>query len=97
MSDVAAAADDDLMMMMTARSAPRSSLGSSLARSRDLNGLAAATAAAAAPFTFLKRHRVVAAAALRLHGQFNGIIIINGLVVKIGHWRATAPLPFADS
>ena len=96
MSDVAAAADDDLMMMMTARSAPRSSLGSSLARSRDLNGLAAA-AAAAAPFTFLKRHRVVAAAALRLHGQFNGIIIINGLVVKIGHWRATAPLPFADS
>ena len=95
MSDVAAAAADDLMMMMTARSAPRSSLGSSLARSRDLNGLA--TAAAAAPFTFLKRHRVVAAAALRLHGQFNGIIIINGLVVKIGHWRATAPLPFADS
>ena len=31
MSDVVAAADDDdLMMMMTARSAPRSSLGSSL-------------------------------------------------------------------
>ena len=96
MSDVAAAAAADMMMMMTARSAPRSSLGSSLARSRDLNGLAEA-ARRRLPSPFLKdTASLPPPPRARLHGQFNGIII-NGLVVKIGHWRATAPLPFADS